>query len=96
MRTLHTPTVAEFRERRLRSGRSQADMAEFLGLHANSIKNFESGRTQCSPQVYGFMCYRLAERNQEIKEQISEHCRRWRSRAYRNEWRSKAREQFGE
>jgi transcriptional regulator with XRE-family HTH domain len=96
MKPLHSPSAAEFRKKRKKSGMRQVDLAELLGLHVNSIKNFESGKTKCSPQIYGFMCYWLEERRQEIAGRLEEHCRRWKSRAYRNEWKRKARERYGE
>lgn len=75
---------------------SQSSLAEQLGLHKNTIKNIEAGRTKCSPQLWYFTQARLAERNKEILEWIKEHIRRLPSQMYRNERKRKAREMFGD
>jgi hypothetical protein len=60
------------------------------------FKGYESGRSQCSPQLWYYTQARLAERNKDIKQRIEEHCRKWNSKAYRNKWRRNAREKFGD
>jgi transcriptional regulator with XRE-family HTH domain len=96
MKTFKSPTADEFKTLRKKRHLSQAQIAELLAVSTNSVKNWEHGRSTCSPQVWGFMCYRLEERDQEIRERLLEHARRWKSRAYRNEWKRKARERFGD
>ncbi len=73
MKPLHTPTAAEFKQKRELSGLSQSGLAEFLDLHPNSIKSFESVRTHCSPLIWYAMEARLLERDQEIAHKILEH-----------------------
>ena len=75
---------------------SQSSLAELLGIHKNTVKNIEAGRTKCSPQLWYFTQARLVERNEEIKHRIEEHIRRWPSQIYRNEWLRKAKAEFGD
>jgi DNA-binding XRE family transcriptional regulator len=96
MKTLHSPSADEYRQKRKESSLSQNGMAELLGLHKNTIKNIEAGRTKCSPQLWYFTLARIAERNKEIVAGIEEHCRRWNSQVYRNEWKRKAKAKYGD
>ena len=93
---LHKPSAVEFLQKRKASGLSQSGLAELLGLHKNTIKNFEASRSQCTPQLWYFTLARLAERDQEIKQRIEEHCRRWVSKSYRSAWRRKAQANYGD
>ena len=96
LKPLHSPTAAEFLQKRKASSLSQSGLAELLGLHVNSIKGYESGRVKCNHVTWGFMLARLAERDQEIADRMREHCRRWVSQSYRNEWKRKAQANYSD
>ena len=95
MKPLYSPTADEFYQVREQHSMSQSSLAALLGVHTNTVKNIEAGRTRCSPQLWYFTQARLVERNEEIKRKIEEHVRRWPSKVYRGEWRRKAKARYG-
>ena len=92
MKPLPTPTVTEFREKRLKADLSQSDAAKLLSVHVNTIKNYEAGRSRCSPATWAYFHAKLDERQQQLRMRVAELNQKLKSRAFRNEYLRKARE----
>jgi transcriptional regulator with XRE-family HTH domain len=91
MKPLPTPTATEFRDKRLKADLSQSETAKLLCVHVNTIKNYEAGRTRCSPATWACFCARLEERQQQFKQRVEELSRKLKSRVFRNEYLRQAR-----
>jgi len=91
MKPLPTPTATEFREKRLKAGLSQSDTAKLLSVHVNTIKNYEAGRSRCSPATWAYFHAKLDERQQQFKQRVEELSRKLKSRVFRNEYLRQAR-----
>jgi transcriptional regulator with XRE-family HTH domain len=91
MKPLHSPTATDFREKRLKAGLSQSDTAILLCVHVNTIKNYEAGRSRCSPATWACFCARLEERQEQLRMRVAELNQKLRSRAFRNEYLRKVR-----
>jgi DNA-binding XRE family transcriptional regulator len=91
MKPLPTPTATEFRDMRLRADLSQSGAANLLCVHVNTIKNYEAGRSGCSPATWACFCARLEEKQQQFKQRVEELNRKLKSRVFRNEYLRQAR-----
>ena len=91
MKPLPTPTTTEFHDKRIKAGLSQSETAKLLCVHVNTIKNYEAGRSRCSPATWACFCARLEERQQQFKQRVEELNRKLKSRVFRNEYLRKAR-----
>ena len=92
MKPLPTPTAIEFREKRLRAGLSQSETAKLLCVHVNTIKNYEAGRSRCSPATWAYFHAKLEERQQQFQKSVEELNRKLKSQVFRNEYLRQARE----
>jgi transcriptional regulator with XRE-family HTH domain len=68
MADLKAPLPAEFRATREKAKLSQNEVAEMLGVHRNTVQNWEHGRRECHPVFWAYFNLKLEERKQQYRE----------------------------
>ena len=62
------PIPAEFQSTREGAKLSQTEAAELLGVHRNTIQNWEQGRRECHPAFLAYLKIKVEERQQDFRK----------------------------